>query len=535
MYSVLSSELFSQYLSTTSLLILVIAALLGIVILYNSYWNVERWEKYGVKHVDIGIMEVTNMAEVAMQGKLDTVGSWRDNLSLFTRDLELIKKITFQDFSSFVNHPNMLASSSPLRQGLFFLRDEQWKRVRQLMSPSFSTSKLKGMSDVMQTCASRLATAFEEHAHAGKLVNMYHLAGQYTSAITARTAFGLHTESNIGRDSDDRFTYCAKNIVKIWTSNWQRYFVLFLERFPKLHCFMAQKLKLNFVDECNKDSMVYFNALLEQAIEEREKVQRGGRSKDYQDFLQNLVAAKVARDVKVAKGTPEFTNHPEVGTAAVRPEHILTHEEVLAQSLIILFAGFEMTTTALQYTFYQLAAHPKLQEKVCQEIQEVVHSEQPTHEELGKLRYMDQVINESMRLLPPVAIVGRDAKETRTYGDVTIPAGSTIYLAIMAIHRDPKHYPDPDRFDPDRFSEKEKAKRNPLAFAPFGYGPRLCIGSRLVLQKMKIALVHALRKFTFEVNDKTIPRKGEEPEVYYSVQLSRFIRPIQLQVKVRNG
>ncbi|GFS14489.1 cytochrome P450 3A41-like [Elysia marginata] len=375
----------------------------------------------------------------------------------------------------------------------------------------------------------------EDHARAGKLVNLYHTNGQFTSAITARTTFGIDTESNIGADTDDKFTLCAKNIVKSFSkrNSWNIYIIYLLQKFPRLHLFLAEKLKINYVDECIMDNVSYLDALLLQGIAEREKLQHGGQGKKYQDFLQSLVAAKFARDAKITKKKSEDTNGSEPHTDKARPERLLTHEEVMAQLLTILFAGFDMTTSALQFCLYHLAVHPEIQNKVYKEIQELVHSEEPTHEEITKLVYMDQVINESMRLLPAVGIIGRTARETRSYGDITIPAGSSVYMSINRIHKDPKNFPDPEKFDPNRFSDEEKAKRDPLAFAPFGWGPRSCIGSRLVAQELKIALVYILRKVSFEVNEKTVPKKGEELEIFFSTQLTRVARPIQLQPTLR--
>ena len=167
-------------------------------------------------------------------------------------------------------------------------------------------------------------------------------------------------------------------------------------------------------------------------------------------------------------------------------------------------------------------------------MQEVVDSEHPTYEEISKLHYMEQVINETMRLLPPVSIVGRDAIETKTYGDITVPDGSTVYLAIKEIHKDPKHYPNPEVFDPERFNEEEKAKRDPFAFMPFGVGPRICIGSRLAMQELKTVLVHILRKVRFELNETTVPKKGEELKIIY-FELPKPMYTIQIQVRLRSG
>ena len=145
---------------------------------------------------------------------------------------------------------------------------------------------------------------------------------------------------------------------------------------------------------------------------------------------------------------------------------------------------------------------------------------------------MEQVLNETLRMFPPVTIITRMAHESRTYGGVTIPAGAGVSVPIREIHRDPTHYPDPELFDPERFNEENKAKRHPLAFMPFGWGPRLCIGMRLAYLELKTALVQVLRKVEVELNSTTVPRKGEDITLNF-VLFPRPNDPIKLAVKLR--
>ena len=173
-----------------------------------------------------------------------------------------------------------------------------------------------------------------------------------------------------------------------------------------------------------------------------------------------------------------------------------------------------------------------LKEKVYQEIVEVVEHETPTHEDLGKLRYMEQVLNETLRMYPALPFITRMAQDSRTYDSVTIPAGAAVYVPIREIHRDPTHYPDPELFDPERFNEENKAKRHPLAFMPFGWGPRLCIGMRLAYLELKTALVQVLRKVEVELNSTTVPRKGEDITLNFFA-FPRPEKPIELGVKLR--
>lgn len=175
-----------------------------------------------------------------------------------------------------------------------------------------------------------------------------------------------------------------------------------------------------------------------------------------------------------------------------------------------------------------------LQEKLYQEIQSVVSGDYPTLEELGQLHYLEQVINETLRLFPPAPIMSRQAAETKTYGQVTIPKGAAVLIPIFLVLKDPKHFPDPEKFDPDRFTEENKAARDHMAFMPFGYGPRLCLGMRLAYLELKLGLVHVLRKVTFELNDTTVPKLGEDVKIKRGAPLLTPADPIQLTVRLRH-
>ncbi|KAH9509394.1 hypothetical protein Btru_045782 [Bulinus truncatus] len=210
----------------------------------------------------------------------------------------------------------------------------------------------------------------------------------------------------------------------------------------------------------------------------------------------------------------------------------MSEEELIGQSLLILFAGFETTATALQMCYYLLGRHPDVQNKLCEEIERVIQSDCPTYEELSQLIYTEQVINETMRIYPPVSIATRVAAETKTYGNITIPKGAAVFIPIFSILKDPKHFPDPDKFDPERFNQENSSLRDPMAFMPFGYGPRQCIGMKMAYLELKMALAMSLRKVQFELNDQTEPKKGEEPKITIVGFLVPDV-PIRLCVKPR--
>lgn len=133
--------------------------------------------------------------------------------------------------------------------------------------------------------------------------------------------------------------------------------------------------------------------------------------------------------------------------------------------------------------------------------------EEPRYDQLASLPYLDQVICESLRYYPPVVtFVSRHAPEDFQLGGYNLPAGTNILAPVWSIHHDPKIWPDPERFDPDRFSKENKEGRHPMAWLAFGAGPRNCLGRRFGLLETKMALVMLMRKFRMEMGPNT-PRE----------------------------
>ena len=166
-----------------------------------------------------------------------------------------------------------------------------------------------------------------------------------------------------------------------------------------------------------------------------------------------------------------------------------------------------------------MATHPELQEKLYNEVSQV--SGAPSYDELKRLRYTEMVINETLRKFPPVSRYvffckkcctcseicfcrfDRLATEDYQYNGTVIKAGTLISNAVHNIHHDPDNYPDPDVFDPERFSPENKECRHPGTFIPFGLGPRNCLGMRLAQLELKFAVATLFRKFRFEPCEKT--------------------------------
>ena len=157
----------------------------------------------------------------------------------------------------------------------------------------------------------------------------------------------------------------------------------------------------------------------------------------------------------------------------------------------LLLAGHETTANALTFCLYLLARHPNVQQRLYSEIQAVIAQRQISLSDLERLPYTTQVIQESMRLYPPIWALERFVKNDAQLGGYHIPGGSTLFISIYAMHRHTELWQDAEKFNPDRFAEKNATG----AYMPFGMGPRMCLGMNFALQEALIILVSLLQKF----------------------------------------
>lgn len=175
----------------------------------------------------------------------------------------------------------------------------------------------------------------------------------------------------------------------------------------------------------------------------------------------------------------------------------LSDEQIRDEILTLFLAGHETTAIALTWTWYLLARNPDCEVRLHQEIDAVLEGRVPGFDDLPNLRYTEMTLAESMRLYPPVWTVGRMAKEALELDGVAIPAGSLCLMSQYVVHRDPRFYPDPERFDPERWRDGEREKRPKFSYFPFGGGARLCIGERFAWTELILVLATLSQKWSF--------------------------------------
>jgi cytochrome P450 len=173
----------------------------------------------------------------------------------------------------------------------------------------------------------------------------------------------------------------------------------------------------------------------------------------------------------------------------------MSDKQLRDEAMTILLAGHETNALALSWSWYLLSQHPEVEAKLLDELREVLGDRAPTVEDLPRLRYTQMVLKESMRLYPPAWILGRRALEDYEVGGYSIPRDSLVILSPYVMHRDPRFFPDPERFDPERFTPEARAARPQFSYFPFGGGPRRCVGEGFAWMEAVLMLAALARRW----------------------------------------
>ena len=180
--------------------------------------------------------------------------------------------------------------------------------------------------------------------------------------------------------------------------------------------------------------------------------------------------------------------------------------QLLDEVLTLFVAGHETTSNALTWTWYLLSQHPEVMAQIVAEVDEIVGDRDATLPDLANLGYTEKVIKESMRLYPPAWILNsRTTVEPTELGPYLIPAGVQLFISPYAMHRLPQYFPEPDQFNPDRWTPEFEKQLPRYAYLPFGGGPRVCIGNAFAMMEAQLVLATMLQQFTTSLSTGDVP------------------------------
>ncbi|RZC38896.1 cytochrome P450 9e2-like [Asbolus verrucosus] len=423
--------------------------------------------------------------------------------ALVVRDLDLIKQIGIKEFDHFHDHVTGSTSNDEIMsKALINLSGQDWRQMRATLSPAFTSNKMKNMYHLISECAENFVKHFQGKEQVS--VEMKDILSRFANDVIATTAFGIKVDSL--RDLNHEFFLMGKRLTTFSFGQTIKLSIILISQT------IATKLQIEMLP---KATATFFRSIIKNNITKRET--EGIVRPDLLHLLMEARKGKLKHEtVKDEKGE---------GFATVEESHIgkntkqmeLTDNHIVAQALLFFFAGFETVSTASSFLAHELAVNPDVQKKLQEEIDAVneEHEGKIPYEILLSMKYFDQVVCESLRKWPAAFQTDRICTKNYTILPkkahervLEIEEGVLMVIPIMALHRDPQYYPEPERFDPERFSEENKDRFVPGTYLPFGLGPRNCIGSRFALLEIKTLFFHLLSKFDIvPVKETKIPFK----------------------------
>ncbi|XP_038141280.1 cytochrome P450 3A30-like isoform X2 [Cyprinodon tularosa] len=476
-----------------------------ILVLYG-YWTFGVFEKLGIK----GPKPVIYWGTV---GKYDPVyflddiecakkygevwGSYELRTPiLVVMDTEMLKTILVKECFTFFTNLRNFCLNGDLYDTVNVAEDDEWRRIRNHVTPSFASGRIKEMFNIMQHHSNKLILSLQSKVDNDEVITIKDIFGPYSMDVMTSCVFSVDLDS-INDPSNPFITHATK------------LFRFSVPLFLFQGCFPVFIPLLNFlgVSLFPKSSTTFFRAVVEKIRAERSESSRKSMTDVLQYFL-NYQTNKVSKE---------------------RETWGLNDHEILSQLTMLLFAGYETSATTLVFLAYTLARNPEVMKQLQQEIDLTFPNKGLVqYDGLMQMEYLSSVVDECLRLYPPAARIERMTKETVRIQGITIPKNMIVQVPVYALHRDPDLWPDPEEFKPDRFSKENKHNINPYAYLPFGMGPRNCLGKRFALVMIKLALVKVLQTYSFLVCEET-----EIPLKMHPEGLVGPLKPIKLKLKKR--
>ncbi|XP_055697201.1 cytochrome P450 6a9-like [Phlebotomus papatasi] len=391
-------------------------------------------------------------------------------------DLELLKNIFVKDFQYFTDRGFYVnEKDDPLSGNLFALSGQRWRNLRNKLSPTFTSGKMKMMHSTIIAVAKEFQNYLEPFAEKKETIEMKDVFARFTTDIIGTCAFGV--ECNSLKEPDTEFRRIGKRIFEVTPFEMIR--LLFLLNFQDFGRMMRMKFNKPDVSE-------FFMRLLKETTEYREKnnVKRN-------DFLSLLLQIKNTGKLE--------GDDTDLGK--------MTFEELAAQTFLFFAAGYETSSSTMTFALYELAQHQDIQNRAREEVISILkkYNGEYTYEACMEMKYLDRIINETLRKYPVIPNLIRVCHKDYQVPDTKhiIEKGTSVQIPIYAIHHDPEFYPDPDKFDPERFTEENMKNRNSCAWIPFGDGPRNCVGMRFGMMQTRVGLANLLSKYRVKTSPKT--------------------------------
>ncbi|XP_071488187.1 cytochrome P450 4V2-like [Diadema antillarum] len=357
--------------------------------------------------------------------------------------------------------------------GLLLSTGGKWFHRRKMLTPAFHFSILQNFMDVYNEQSNILAEKLDAFADKRDPVNIFPLVTYCTLDVICDSSMGKHV--NAQGNSDNDYVRAVRGMG-----------YLFMERF---------KSPLMWPD------IFYFWTAA------------GAKMKKYIEILHGVTKEMIKQKLKESLERPKDSVFDDgiVGKRKRvafldlliqmhREDPSFTLADIQEEVDTFMFAGHDTTAVAISWCIQLIGLHQDVQVRLHEEIDEVLgDANRPVNtDDLTKFSYLDRVLKETLRLFPPAPAISRTLDEDIVIDGKVVPKETDITLRIYDLHRDPEQFPDPERFDPDRFLPENSGKRHPYAYVPFSAGPRNCIGQKFAMMEARVTLANLLRRFSFQ-------------------------------------
>jgi len=373
-------------------------------------------------------------------------------------DPHLINTISIKDFDYFTSHNLLDKLDSVFAKSLVATHGQKWRDMRLTLTPIFTSSKMKTMFGLLSSHIENFMKHFAKKAgnDGENEIDALEIFSRFTADGIATAALGFEGDC-VERD-DSEFFKLAKKIVNAFFGPLGNLKFLFVFFMPKFYQFLQIQL-------LDKEMIQFFRRVVIDAMNTRDR-----NNIKRPDLIQLML--------EVRKGELTKSNVKNLQEIAGDDEYWI------AQGIMMFFGGFETISNFLQTATFELAKNPDIQQELYREICEVrdsLNGKPVTYEALHKMKFMDMFVSENLRMYPPVP--QNDRKCTKRYEmnlengkSVVIEKNSMIFLPIYVLHHDAAYFPNPEKFDPYRFSDENKDSIVAGSYLPFGLGPRSCSG-----------------------------------------------------------
>lgn len=361
----------------------------------------------------------------------------RGNNTILINSPDAVKAILVKNHENYKKGPGFERVKMLLGNGIIVSDGAFWRRQRRMIQPAFSRKCIDGIAIKMQKANQDWLARWQEKAEKNELLDVSSDTSELSLEIILRCLFSDDMDKLIEQQGQNPFEILTYDLARD---------IQFVMKFRAL------------------------KSLVQQLIDDRRE-----SSKRYDDFLEAFMEA-------VDKETNEG----------------MTDKEIIDEVMTMIIAGHETGATTLNWAWYLLSQNPAEEKKLHDEVDNNIAGDIPTFEEVGNIPFSRQVIEEALRLYPPVWLYSRTAIADDNVCGYDIAAGTNIFFAPYYLHRHPDYWDDPEAFKPDRFLPDAVKKRHKFAFIPFSAGPRRCIGDYFSIVEMQIHLGTMAQKFKLE-------------------------------------